>query len=250
MPTHATDPMTDKAATDQDDVSTETPEAGEGESPAEPAAESRPDDPDAPSGGADPGRRGDAESSGDEGAAREPEDAGGDGVGHSPETVEEAVAEAELSQALDELQDEFQELNDRHLRLAAEFTNYRRRQESEMTQAWGRAQSDLLRRFLDVLDDLQRVSGLDPADDAVSVESIVEGVDLVERKFLRTLEDAGVEILEPEGEPFDPEVMEAMMRVPTDSEEDDDLVAQVFQKGYVLKGHLVRPARVSVYKAE
>lgn len=221
--------MSDKAATEKEEMSTDTPES-EGDGAGHEAGSGDPT--------GDSGRRG-PESEGDD-----PPPA------HSPESVEEALAEQELSEALDELQEEFQELNDRHLRLAAEFTNYRRRQETEMTQAWGRAQSDLVRRFLDVLDDLQRVSGLDPADDAVSVESIVEGVDLVERKFLRTLEDAGVEVLEPEGEPFDPESMEAMMRVPAESEDDDDLVAEVFQKGYVLKGHLVRPARVSVYKAE
>src|SRR5690606_18616201 len=128
--------------------------------------------------------------------------------------VEEALADAAMESDLDRLQAEFDQLNDRHLRLAAEFTNYRRRADGERTEAWARAQADLVRRFLDVLDDLQRVSGLDPADEAVSVESIVEGVDLVERKFLRALQDAGAELVDPaEGETFDPMAMEAMMRV-------------------------------------
>lgn len=170
---------------------------------------------------------------------------------HTPEEVEEAIAEAEMDTDLDHLQAEFDSLNDRHLRLAAEFTNYRRRADAERTEVWARAQADLVRRFLDVLDDLQRVSGLDPADEAVSVESIVEGVDLVERKFLRALTDAGAELLDPQqGTAFNPERMEAMMRVPVDDESLDDQVSQVFQKGYVFQGHLVRPARVSVYKAD
>ncbi len=170
---------------------------------------------------------------------------------HTPEEVEEAFAEAEMDTELERLQAEFDGLNDRHLRLAAEFTNYRRRADGERQEAWGRAQADLLRRLLDVLDDLQRVSGLDPADEAVSVESIVEGVDLVERKFLRALADAGAELIDPsEAEAFNPETMEAMMRVPTDDEALDDRVSQVFQKGYLFKGHLVRPARVGVYKAD
>ncbi len=76
----------------------------------------------------------------------------------------------------------------------------------------------------------------------------MEGIDLVERKFVRQLEDAGVEVVDPTGEPFDPERHEAMMRVPAESPEDDDRVAQVFQKGYAMKGHLVRVARVSVHK--
>lgn len=185
-------------------------------------------------------------------------DAGADSMldeeeGHkiTPEEVEEALAEADLESDLDALQSEFDDLNDRHLRLAAEFTNYRRRADSESLAIWGRAQADLVRRFLDVLDDLQRVSGLDPAEESVTVQSIVEGIDLVERKFLRALEDVGAEVVNPgEGEVFDPETMEAMMRVPTDDDEMDDCVAQVFQKGYVVDGNLVRPARVGVYKAD
>lgn len=144
------------------------------------------------------------------------------------------------------LREEFESLNDRHLRLAAEFNNYRRRVEQERLDSWARAQGDLVGRFLDVLDDLQRVAELDLSN--ATVEAIMEGVDLVERKFVRMLTDAGVEVLDPAGEPFDPERMEAMMRVPAESEEDDETVAQVFQKGYAMKGHLVRPARVSVFK--
>lgn len=169
----------------------------------------------------------------------------------SPELEEGAVAEADLSGPLDHLQSEFESLNDRHLRLAAEFTNYRRRAENEMSEAWGRAQADLLRRFLDVLDDLQRVAALDPAAPGVSVSSVVEGVDLVERKFARVLEEARVELVDPApGDSFDPATMEAVMRIPSPSPEDDDTVDQVFQKGYRFWSHLVRPARVSVRKHE
>lgn len=156
-----------------------------------------------------------------------------------------------LSGDLDHLQSEFDALNDRHLRLAAEFSNYRRRADGEMSEAWGRAQADLLRRFLDVLDDLQRVSALDPSDEAVSVQAVVEGIDLVERKFLRALEEAKVEVVAPEpGSPFDPSTMEAVMRVPAVSADQDDTVDRLFQKGYRFRSQLVRPARVSVRKHE
>ena len=143
------------------------------------------------------------------------------------------------------LREEVEALNDRHLRLAAEFNNYRRRVESERTELWARAQSDLVAKFLDVLDDLQRLAGLDLSN--ATVEAIMEGIDLVDRKFMRVLADAGVEVLDPVGEAFSPETMDAMMRVPAESEEEDDTVDQVFQKGYALKGNLIRPARVSVY---
>ena len=75
----------------------------------------------------------------------------------------------------------------------------------------------------------------------------MEGVDLVERKFARTLEESGIEVIDPVGDEFDPERMEAMMRVPSDSQQQVGTVAQVLQKGYSLKDVLVRPARVSVF---
>ncbi len=148
--------------------------------------------------------------------------------------------------ALAELRSEFDELNDRHLRLAAEFTNFRRRSEQERRESWSRAQADLLGRLLDVLDDLERVAALDTS--SATVDAIMEGIDLVERKFVRALGETGVEVIDPAEQPFDPERMEALMRVATEDEDLDDHVAQVFQKGYELKGVLVRPARVSVYK--
>lgn len=144
-----------------------------------------------------------------------------------------------------QLQEEFEALNDRHLRLVAEFNNFRRRSEQERMSAWSRAQAGLVEKFLDVLDDLHRVADLDLSN--ATVEAIMEGIDLVERKFVRALEEANVEMIDPTDETFDPERMEAMMRVPAESDKQVDKVAQVFQKGYSLKGILVRPARVSVY---
>ena len=162
--------------------------------------------------------------------------------GHAPELVEEERDEGTLS----DLRDEFDELNDRHLRLVAEFNNFRRRTEQERLGAWSRAQADVVGKFLDVLDDLSRVAELDLNN--ATVDGIMEGIDLVEKKFIRMLEDSGVEVINPAGGTFDPGQMEAVMRVPVESEDQDDVVAQVFQKGYSLKGVLVRPARVSVYK--
>ena len=148
-----------------------------------------------------------------------------------------------------ELKTERDRLKDRHLRLAADFDNYRKRTEERLRQGWDRAQADLVARLLDPLDDLLRVTALEPENKS-SVDSIVEGVDLVERKFFQVLKDAGVEVVDPAGESFDPNTMEAMMRAPAESEDDDDTVAMVFQKGYTLKGLLIRPARVSVFKCQ
>ena len=163
-----------------------------------------------------------------------------------PEGAPAAPASAGSEDEVELLKSDLEELTDRHLRLVAEFNNFRRRSEQERLGAWARAQADVIAKFLDVLDDLNRVAQLDLSN--ATVEAIMEGVDLVERKFVRMLEDAGVEVIDPVGDPFDPERMEAMMRVPAETEEQDDTVAQVIQKGYSLKGTLVRPARVAVFK--
>jgi molecular chaperone GrpE len=169
------------------------------------------------------------------------EDSGEPGTSRSAGPSSESSVDTEIVA----LREEFEALNDRHLRLAAEFNNFRRRSEQERLSAWSRAQADLVAKFLDVLDDLHRVAQLDLGN--ATVEGILEGIDLVERKFVKTLEDTGVELIDPSGQPFDPEVMEAMMRVPPTEQARDGTVAQVFQKGYALKGVLVRPARVSVH---
>lgn len=167
-------------------------------------------------------------------------------TGPAEETADHVEEQPDPASVLEAERDH---IKDQHLRLAADFDNYRKRTEDRMRLGWNRAQADLVGRLLDPLDDLRRVTALEPETTA-SVDAIVEGVDLVERKFFRALEEAGVEIVDPEGEHFDPNTMEAMMRMPTDEEEADDTVAQVFQRGYTMKGILIRPARVSVFKAD
>lgn len=156
---------------------------------------------------------------------------------------EERAAEVERAAAVAA---ELATLKDRYLRLAAEYDNYRKRTERERSESWNRAQAQLVERMLDAIDDLQRVTHYDPG--ATSAEAVLEGVQLVERKLLRTLEAAGLEIVDAEGKPFDPEIHEALVSSPTDDREADDTVAEVFQKGYVYKGNLLRPARVRVHK--
>ena len=158
---------------------------------------------------------------------------------HSAVEIEEQEVETEPSSDLDQMREEVSGLNDRHLRLVAEFTNYRRRAENELSEAWTRGQADMLRSFVDGLDDLQRVGAWQA--ESTTVEALIEGVDLVERKFRQALEAAGVEMIDPVGELFDPNIMEAMLGVPTEDPEEDQKVQDVFQKGYSFKGHLVRP---------
>ena len=156
----------------------------------------------------------------------------------------DAATEGEETE-VEELRSSLETLNDRHLRLAAEFDNYRKRNDRERQSLASRLQVDLVRPLLDVLDDLERVVASASDGDG---ESIAEGARLVEKKFRAVLESAGLESMDAEGKPFDPEVMEALMTVPTADPEEDERVADVFQKGYRFSGTLVRPARVRVLK--
>lgn len=135
---------------------------------------------------------------------------------------------------------------DKYVRLVAEFTNYRRRVQQEISAARQRGQADLLRGFLEVLDDLERVSETDVK--SASVKTLIEGIGLVERKYQQELELAGVEGIDPLGEVFDPQFMEAMATVSTEISEEEGKVSEVFQKGYRLEDKLLRVARVSVFK--
>ena len=159
---------------------------------------------------------------------------------------DEADTEREEQEELTQLLEEFEDLKDRHLRLAAEFNNFKRRSEQERLESWSRAQADILSGFLDVLDDLNRVTEVEVS--SATVEGVLEGIILVEKKACDFLHDSGAEIIDPSKELFDPERMEAIMSVPVEDVEKDNTVAQVFQRGCILKGILVRPARVSVHK--
>ena len=153
---------------------------------------------------------------------------------------------AALQEEVDVLQEDLLRLQDQHLRLAADFENYRKRVSSELTTGWVRAQAELAGALLDGLDDLQRVSRFTSED--ATLDALIEGVDLVERKFMKALVEAGLKALDPVGEPFDPNLMEAVMRVPVEEDGEDETVHQVFQRGYLFKDQLIRPARVSVHK--
>ncbi|MFL5541779.1 MAG: nucleotide exchange factor GrpE [Longimicrobiaceae bacterium] len=141
---------------------------------------------------------------------------------------------------------ELQGVRDRYLRLAAEFENYRKRVERERAESWVRAQAQLAERLLEPLDDLQRIADFDPA--ITPSTALHEGAEMVEKKFLRALEGAGLEEIDAAGKAFDPTQHEALTTAPAQSEEEDDTVAQVYRKGYRFKGVLLRPAQVVVKK--
>jgi molecular chaperone GrpE len=158
-------------------------------------------------------------------------------------STEAEVADA-AAPAADASARELQEQREKYLRLAAEYDNYRKRSMRERSEAEARGQSSLIKQLLDPLDDLSRFAHLDPT--SVDPATIVQGVDMVERKLRKVLASAGIEVIDPVNAPFDPAVAEAVSTEPAQSPEEDHLVSRVFQVGYRHAGHLIRPARVVV----
>jgi molecular chaperone GrpE len=127
-------------------------------------------------------------------------------------------------------------------RLQAEFDNYRKRVLREQTSAVEMAAQPVLRRLLEVLDDFDLA--LMHAQDRPDFDRFLHGVELVYAKLLDTLRAEGLERMEAQGEPFDPELHEALMQ--SGDGDGEPVVADVLRPGYTLKGRVLRPAGVRV----
>jgi molecular chaperone GrpE len=157
------------------------------------------------------------------------EDAGGTGTGGDPRDELEFVAAARDAY-LDSL-----------LRLKAEFENYRRRTQRELADSETRARLGILAEFLTILDNLDRALS---AAEHHEEGKVLAGVRLTHSLFADLLRKEGVEVVDPLGAPFDPRLHDAMVLQPSDEEE--GTVTAVFDRGYVLGDHVLRPAKVAV----
>ena len=172
----------------------------------------------------------------------ETEDLAPDNVEAAPDG--EVATDVSIDDRVGELEREITLERDKYLRLAAEFDNFRKRMIKERVEAEARGQAELVRHMLDPLDDIARFAHVDPA--VTESATVVEGVAMVERKMEKQLRAAGLEVVNPRDEKFDPSLHEAVATQPTDDKELDHTVAQVYQVGYTFKGQMLRPARVVV----
>ena len=143
-------------------------------------------------------------------------------------------------------EDELLVLRDRHLRLAAEFDNFRRRTRRELLEVGEMAHAKLAERLLVVMDDLERVVGT-PCEETTT-EVLHQGAELVARKLTKTLADAGMEPVSPLDERFDPNLHEALFITATGDPEQDEMVSEVVLIGYQIGERLLRPAQVGVFR--
>jgi len=154
-----------------------------------------------------------------------------------PVSLEEFEA---LKKQFEESQAQAAEYKDGWQRAVADFQNYRKRVERENGEVYQNALAGILRRYLPILDDLERALQSRPADLAW-----VEGVELIYRKLQAILEAEGVKRIEAEGQTFDPNVHEAISQEPAEGQESGQVIA-VVQNGYMLGERVIRPAMVRV----
>ena len=169
--------------------------------------------------------------------------------------VTEAVAEADSDNEADldggpeapvDLEAELEAAKDAALRAQADAMNVQRRADQEIEKARKFALERFCGDLLSVVDNLERA--LESSGDEQGSAALAEGVELTRKGFMDVLAKYGVETVDPQGEPFDPETAQAMSMVEQPDVEPNSVVA-VMQKGYLLNGRLLRPAMVMVSKA-
>jgi molecular chaperone GrpE len=145
-----------------------------------------------------------------------------------------------------QLEADLAEAKDAALRAQADAVNVQRRAEQEVDKARKFALERFVSELLPVVDNMERA--LEAAGTDEAVKPIVEGVELTQKSLIDALQKHGVETIDPMGEPFDPQIAQAMSMVENPEVEPNTVIA-VMQKGYQLNGRLVRPAMVMVSKA-
>lgn len=153
------------------------------------------------------------------------------------EDTEEAVVDA--TQVLEELKNEF---DNRYKRLQADFDNFRRRTNQEKEQLSGFVKGNVLADLLPVLDNFERAVQSPAEGDA---KTFLDGFVMIHQNLMATLQKHGLAPIEAVGQPFDPNLHQAIMRVETD-EYPEDTVVEVLQTGYTVDGRCIRPAMVKV----
>ncbi|MCD6441541.1 MAG: nucleotide exchange factor GrpE [Candidatus Marinimicrobia bacterium] len=152
----------------------------------------------------------------------------------------------ELKKKLAESKKQVRELNEKYLRLAADYDNYRKRTQKELGNIIEYAGERVLRNILPILDDLERaISNHESGED--SDQTLQQGLGMIYKKFMKTLNDMNVQPMKSQNQPFDPDLHDAVMAKEIEGVE-PDMVVEEFEKGYMFKDHVLRHAKVVVSK--
>lgn len=157
--------------------------------------------------------------------------------------------ETEVDEQKDELellQEKYDEVNDKYLRLNADFDNYRKRTSKEKVELIKNGGEKTLSEILPLIDDFERA--METLEQAENKEAMLKGIELIYSKFQLYLQQHGVKEMDAIGEPFDPENMEAVTTVPVNESLQKDTVIDCIQKGYMLNDKVIRFPKVIVGK--
>ena len=160
------------------------------------------------------------------------------------EVTDQATADDKMTDAFSDLQKKYADLNDAHLRLRAEFDNYRKRTLREKTELIKNGGESALTQLLPVVDDFERA--LQNIRQAEDVKAVGEGVELIYNKFITYLAQQGVQAIEAIGKPFETELFEAIATIPAPEADLKGKVVDCVQTGYLLNEKVIRHAKVVV----
>jgi len=163
------------------------------------------------------------------------------------ETVAEEQAEAKEEAVVDEKDEKITELNNRLMRLQADFDNFRRRTQGEKEQLSGFVTAGVVGKFLKVLDNFERAEA--SAEKTADLESLLTGMKQIRRQFEEVFKELGVEEIVAQDAKFDPNLHEAVMRGQNPDME-DETIDMVFEKGYKIHDRVIRHSKVRVISNE
>lgn len=158
------------------------------------------------------------------------------------ETVEPTDNQDDNDNSETKLKQERDELRDKYLRLMAEFDNFKKRNIRERMELMNTAARDTMTALLPVLDDFDRAQHL--SEDQKNSPAFQEGIELVYHKLFSILKQRGLEPMESTGLPFDPELHAAITEIPAPTEELKGKIVDTIERGYTLKGKIIRHAKV------
>ena len=157
---------------------------------------------------------------------------------------EQCAREESCDDKIESLEKELKEANDKHLRLIAEYDNYRKRTLKEKIELSKTAGEKILADILPLVDDFER--GLQHIDNATDINAVKEGTILIYNKFINFLSRQGVKEIETTGKEFDPDVFEAITKIPAPSEDMKGKIIDCVEKGYSLDDKIIRFPKVVV----
>ena len=150
-----------------------------------------------------------------------------------------------LKNQINELKSSIDESNDKHIRLKAEFDNYRKRKEKEIISLMKYEGEAVIKQFLNVLDDLERLNKASEKNDKDNYEKLTEGISLIINNLEKQFSKLDVKTFTKLGDILNPELHDALM-IRTEDDKHENEIIEIFEKGYLYKDRVIRHAKVVV----